>query len=49
MGDREKRRVRGMRREEQGKFNRGEGLVLGRGGGGRYDGRLEGADCTGMR
>jgi len=47
-GDREKRRVRGMRREEEGKFNSGEGLVLGMGGG-RYDGRLEGADCTGMR
>ena len=46
-GDREKRRVRGMRREEEGKFNSGEGLVLGMGGG--YDGRFEGADCTGMR
>ncbi len=47
-GDREKRRLRGMRREEEGKFNSGEGLVLGMGRG-RYDGRLEGADCTGMR
>ncbi len=46
-GDREKRRVREMRREEVGKFNSGEGLVLGMGGG--YDGRLEGAYCTGMR
>jgi hypothetical protein len=32
-GDREKRRVSGMRREEEGKFNSGEGLVLGMGGG----------------